>query len=352
MFWYSLPLIATVIVIIDLIIGHNARHSALGYFLALMTLGILSLFLFSAGDMGVDYHGYKFFYVTMPTFMQFFNGAGLLPLNLEPGFQFIVMTAKSLGLGVRGPVLLLYFLACFIFLKGCKNGELPPLTVTALFILLIYPDFYGQQRMAFICACGICIIGYLNKSRPLGIILVTLLATMFQYVALAYFVALVFHYVDKRNPDYRGFITRRIIIVLGRLRKTFLRDSVTYLFPVIILISFILLATSVNQAIILQVVGVLEYGFARQLPIVEKFLSYYSRNSEISLSFLGFLSTSLFILIIIFSYNANPIYWKLRYGLVFLILALLSFAILSPLPFVSYRVVQLFYLPGLMYIGS
>ena len=190
MMWALLPFMASVMVVVDLLIGKTSRHSALGFFLASMFLGILSLFLFSAGDMGQDYQGYKFFYTNMPTFLEFFHGASLLPLNLEPGFQFIVMTAKSLELGVRGPVLLLYLLACLIFLRGCKIAQLPPLTASAFFIVLIYPDFYGQQRMAFVCACGILILGYLNSGKPISIIAVTLLAAMVQYVGVAYFAAL------------------------------------------------------------------------------------------------------------------------------------------------------------------
>ena len=339
-------------VTLDFLTDRDARGSTLSFFLAAMFLGLLSLLLFSAGDMGQDYHGYKFFYENMPTFREFFYGASILPLNLEPGYQFIVITAKSLGLGVRGPVSLLYLLACFIFLKGCKIAQLPPLTASALFILLIYPDFYGQQRMAFVFACGILILGYMKTARPLGIITMTLLATTVQYVALAYFAALVFHILDKQKSDPRKFAAHNISIVMGRMKKTFSRDSVASKFLLVLVVSVILLVTDANKVVILSLIESFENGFAQNVPIVEKFMSYYYRNSIINLSFLGTAATSVFILIVLFTFTATSIYWKLRYGLVFLIISIFSFALLSPLPFVSYRVVQMFYAAGLVYVGS
>lgn len=352
LFWAWLPLVSILMVITDMIIGHALRHSSLGFFLASMFLGILSFFLLVAGDMGVDYHGYKFFYETMPTFMQFYEGTSLLPLNLEPGFQFIVMTAKSLGLGIRGPVFLLYLLACFILLKGCKTAHIPPLTAAALFVLLIYPDFYGQQRMAFACACGILVLGYLTSGKPFGIIIIALLAAMIQYVALAYFAVLVLHFIDRKNSVYRKFISNRFSLVLGEVRKTFSRDRVSFIFPLTLVISLILLVSSANQTVIIRIVEILELGTLQQVAVVQKFMSYYHRNTLIDLSLLGFSGTTFFILIVIVTYTARPIYWKLRYGLLFLMTSLFSFALLSPLPFVSYRVVEMFYVPGLIYIGS
>lgn len=339
-------------VTLDFLTDRNARGSTLSFFLAATFLGPLSLLLFLAGDMGQDYHGYKFYYENMPTFLEFFLGGSLLPLNMEPGYQFIVMTAKSLGLGIRGPVSLLYLLACFIFLRGCKTAQLPPLTASALFILLIYPDFYGQQRMAFVCACGVLIIGYMKTARPLAIMMIILLATMLQYVALAYFAALVFYFLDKHNSDIRKFATQNTSIVLGRTKKTFSRESLIFIFPLALGMSVIFLVTDANKILILSGIKFFENGFAQNIPIVEKFLSYYYRNSIIDLSFLGFAATSVFILIVLFTFTASSIYWKLRYGLVFLIISSFSFAFLSALPFVSYRVVHMFYLVGLLYVGS
>lgn len=352
LFWILLPVIALVMVALDFLTDRDARGSTLSFFLAAMFLGLLSLLLFSAGDMGLDYHGYKFFYENMPTFLEFFYGASFLPLSLEPGYQFIVMTAKSLGLGVRGPVLLLYLLACFIFLRGCKNAQLPPLTASALFILLIYPDFYGQQRMAFVCACGILILGYMKTARPLGIITMILLATTVQYVALAYFAALVWYILDKKNSNSRKFAAQRISIVLGGMKKIFSREKVIIIFPLVLGVSVAFLFTDANTVLILYGIEIFENGFAQNVPIIEKFMSYYKRNSIINLSFLGFAATTVFILIVLFTFTASSIYWKLRNGLVFLILSIFSFAIFSPLPFVSYRVVQMFYLAGLLYVGS
>ena len=116
--------------------------------------------------------------------------------------------------------------------------------------------------------------------------------------------------------------------------------------------SVILLVTDANKVVILSLIESFENGFAQNVPIVEKFMSYYYRNSIINLSFLGTAATSVFILIVLFTFTATSIYWKLRYGLVFLIISIFSFALLSPLPFVSYRVVQMFYAAGLVYVGS
>lgn len=342
----------SVMVLIDLLIGQSSRHSAISFFLATIFLGILSILLFAAGEMGMDYHGYRVFYDIMPTFRQYWNGASLLPLNLEPGFQIIVMTAKSLGLGVRGPVLLLYFLSCFILLKGCKLAKLPPLTVSALFTLLIYPEFYGQQRMAFVYTCGILILGYLNSGKLSFIFMTTTLATMFQYVALAYLAALVVHFVDKERLPYVDTISSRFVIVFGGVRKTFSRDRILYIFPLTLVTALILAMSAANKTVIVMVLGLLESDFWQLSPVVQKFMSYYHRSQEIALSFWGFSGTALFILISLITYSAHPIYDRLRYGIYFLIISLFSFVILSPLPFVSYRVVLMFYLSGLIYVGS
>lgn len=136
------------------------------------------------------------------------------------------------------------------------------------------------------------------------------------------------------------------------MKKIFSREKVIIIFPLVLGVSVAFLFTDANTVLILYGIEIFENGFAQNVPIIEKFMSYYKRNSIINLSFLGFAATTVFILIVLFTFTASSIYWKLRNGLVFLILSIFSFAIFSPLPFVSYRVVQMFYLAGLLYVGS
>lgn len=351
-FWILLPAISMAMLLLDLMMGRVERQSTVSFFLAWLFLVILSIPLFLAGEMGLDYQGYKYFYVSIPTVLSFLGGAELLPLGLEPGYQFIVMLAKSLGLGVRGPVVLLFFFSCYLLLKGCKIAELPPLTLSALFILLIYPDFYGQQRMAFAYACGVLILGYLGARKPFHILGVTLLATTVQYVSLAYAATLFVYFYDRKNLNYHQFLTRRLSIILGGLRKTFSADRISYAVPIGLVITLVLLTSSFSERIILFAIDILDSGFGRQIPMVDKFLQYYFRNSALELSFLGSIATALFIIILFATYTNTPNFWRVRFGLAFLVLSLLSFAFLASLPFVSYRLTQMFFLVGMMYTGA
>lgn len=351
-FWYLLPIISAFLLIIDFLTISNNRNSNVSYFIALICLLIFSFPLILSGEMGLDFQGYKYFYDNIPTFFEFLEGDKLLPLNLEPGYQYLVMIAKSFNLGDRGPVFLLHILSCFCLLKGCKVAQLPPITVSALFLLLVYPDFYGQQRMAFAYSVGILIIGFLKINKPLSILLMTIFAASFQYVAMAYVAVLFIYFIDKVNYEKNYLISKRLIVTYNKFRKIFSRDFVSYFFLLVIAISILLIISSTNIAIMLLLIDLLEAGFGTQLPFVDKFLQYYYRNQEVDLSFLGSLASTLFVIMLFLSYSSSSAYIKMRYGILFLILSILFFALLSPLPFLSYRVVQLFYLPGLIYVGS
>lgn len=351
LFWYILLLLAGCVILIDLSMERRRRRSKSCHFASILILSILSIPLLLAGQMGMDYEGYKYFYDNLPAFGEYWRGADILPHNVEFGYQLIVMFAKSLNLGIRGPYFLSYLLACFAFLYGCRLASIPFLTGTALFILLIYPDFYGQQRMAVVTAFGVLSLGFLASRKQVGILLVTTIGTMFQYVSFAYLVAAAMLYVDKLSGSRGSFSGLRTKVSFCTLHKTIATDRLTLLIPIGLGAAFFSFASSMNQLGILQLAGFLESNFSTS-AIVEKFLSYFYRSQFIEPSLLGSFATSVLIISCVLSFSKSPVYPFIRYGLVYLAVSVVVFLVFSPMPIMSYRVVNIFFNSGLLVVSA
>lgn len=351
-FWYLLPVISVSMLLLHFLTPKNLRLSSYAFLVSAAFLFCLVLPLYMAGNMGVDYTGYLFFYRNIPSFTEWISGRGLLPFGLEPGYQFIVMVAKSLGLNERGPVSLLYLISVYALLKGCRVASISPLAASAFFILLIYPEFYGQQRMAAVYSFGVLIIAYLSVRNLYGVVFTTLISALIQYVSLAYLACILVFLIDNKRILPNEFLSKRVVFSFGNFRKYFSKDMISFLFfPVLFGLAVIILVP-IQEKLIIFVVEQVNSFLGGGFPITGKFLEYYYRNTAIDISYLGILATCLLVLFVLFTYTAKSGFFKIRYGVAFLILSVLFFGFFAPLPFVSYRVVLLFSLVGFIYVGS
>lgn len=351
-FWYLLPVISLSMLLLHFLTPKNLRLSSHAFLVSTAFLFCLVLPLYMAGNMGMDYTGYLLFYRNIPSFTEWINGKELLPFGLEPGYQIIVMLTKSLGLNERGPVSLLYLISVYAFLKGCRVASIPPLSASVFFILLIYPEFYGQQRMAAVYSLGVLVIAYLSVRNLYGVVFTTLIGALIQYVSLAYLACIFVFLIDNKRIFPNEFLSKRVVFSFGGFRKYFSKDVISFLtLPALFGLAAIILLP-IQEKLIIFAVEQVDSFLGGNFPITGKFISYYYRNTVIDTSYLGTLATCLLILFILFTYTAKSEFFKIRYGVAFLILSVLFFGFFAPLPFVSYRVVLLFSLAGFIYIGS
>lgn len=271
--WWIVGALSLSLFLLNSVMAKPSRHGNIAWVLSLSAFLFLFFLLAIRGEgVGVDWLAYKEIYSGIPTFPTLIIEGGWLPLNIEPGYQLYMSFLKFFNFHPNFLPTFLFMISYIMIMKGCKRWRVPPLAMTAMIILLIYPHYYGQIRMAFVYTLGILIgLAVLNQSRKV-VIVKALLASSVQYIGLAYFAALPFIRRNALNPslkpsylEWRLSTLKRINIVLAFVFISF----VAYVVSEDILAAFMHLVSLMDN------------------PVASKLFSYYLRIEEVNRSFLG-----------------------------------------------------------------
>ena len=338
-FWYFVAFLALGMLLINSSLTKSARLGRLAWWLSFLIFGILSIFLVARGDMGIDWFNYLDVYIKSPSFYSLVTQNNWLDFNLEPGFQVYMSILKLFELHYNLIPTLLFVVSYLMVMHGCKLWNISPLPMTAMITLLIYPNYYGQIRMAFVYTIGILIgLSILNRSTKHKFLL-TLLSASFHYIGLTYLIAL---FVPLRLPNL--FIFRS----LNAIDYTSLQKRLaTVFFYLSLLFSCVLF----SQPILQSIVSVLSLS---SNPLSEKLTIYYLRITDLDQSNLGFLLLLAFASMLILFSNRES---SARRTTVFaagigFFAAALALAITSSFPVLSHRLFSIIFIPSMSILIS
>jgi hypothetical protein len=277
--WWVVGAWGVILLLFNSALTKNFRSSYFAWLISYLTLLMQSLFLALRGDMGVDWIDYKEMYSLMPTSTKLLSEGDWLPFNIEPGYQIYMSILKLLNLHPNALPSVLFIISNLMVMHGCKKWVVPPLSMTAMMTMLIYPHYFGQIRMAFVYSLGVLVgLAILNKNRKY-LFASSLLAASVQYIGIAYFLGLFIrsssHYCEQFGYQRRIFFASAFLFFL----------TLSFFFSGAILSALIQLFALVDT------------------PVSEKLVSYYFRAEEDNKSFLGAFVLIVFALSLLFFCN-------------------------------------------------
>jgi hypothetical protein len=291
--------------------------------------------------MGIDWEGYQELYASMPPISRLLSGGGLLPLNVEPGYQLYMSVFKLLSMHPNWLPTGLFTLSVAIVLRGCRKWNIPPLPMTAMITMLIYPHFFEQIRMAFVYMLGISIgIAMLHNDRR-SVLSNSMLAASVQYIGIAYIFNVFWRESTVLAASTRSHGAGKVVIS-GRRR--------------VIVIAALLSASAVAYRFSEPLLGAMMQPFALFInPVSEKLLAYYIRREEVAVSFAGasFLVFSGIALVWLSNRDSIPNRQKVifRSG-VALLLSVTVWLVIQGFPALSHRIVSMMVKPTLAILAS
>jgi hypothetical protein len=332
-FWYFVAFLGLGMLLINSFLTKSARLGRFAWLLSFLIFGFLAIFLATRGDMGVDWAPYTEAYALIPSFFSLITKNAWLPFNLEPGFQVFISILKLFELHHNLIPTVLFVVSYLMLMYGCKRWNTPPLPMTAIITLLVYPNYYGQIRMAFVYTIGVLIgLSVVNRSNK-HLFQLSLLSASVQYIGIAYLMAV---FLKPR------FLNLLIFRPLNIIHYTSFRVRLATVF---FCLSLVFACIPFSQSILNSIITVVSIG---SNPLSDKLYSYYMRVADVDQSNLGlFLLVAFASMLILFSNRESTTRRTTVFaaGVGFFAAALIL-TISSTFPILSHRAVSMMVIPS------